>query len=174
MPTFGMEPIGMTAVDAQIRGLGEGALSVYEIAFPAIHDDFQRLEANRFANEGPGWAPLSPTTIRIKQRRGYDQPETPMVATGNLLYSLAGTTEHSVFDLGPEEITMGTNLPYAQYHQNGPRHIRVFGRGSAILPQRKVVDIDAATRGRWAAIIQMCLMRAGRMGSHASVSTAMR
>jgi phage gpG-like protein len=66
---------------------------------------------------------------------------------------------------------MGTTLPYAMYHQVGPRTIRVFGRGTATLPQRKVIDITAADRARWAAILQSCLM--GRAGAAAAVSTAM-
>lgn len=130
-------------------------------AFPAIVEDFQRMSAQRFAEEGPGWAPLSPTTIALKERAGYAQPATPMVATGDLLYSLAGDTEHSVHEVTPDSVLMGTNLSYAQYHQDGPRQIRVFGRGSATLPRRPVVEVTEIDAARWGAIIAAAMHGAG-------------
>ena len=38
--------------------------------FPAIVEDFHRMERRRFEQQGPGWEPLSPTTLAIRARKG--------------------------------------------------------------------------------------------------------
>jgi phage gpG-like protein len=133
------------------------AAGVLEAAAHLIQEDFHALEARRFGDEGPGWAPLSPTTIAIKTRKRSPQPDSILYDTGKLLFSLTGNNEGSVFQVSADEIVMGTSVKYAQYHQTGPRQIRVFGRGSATLPQRKVVDITEEDAARWAAILHATL-----------------
>lgn len=149
---------GLLDIAGTLDQAGARAMALQETAFPAIVEDFQRMSANRFADNGPGWAPLSPATIAMKTRAGYSQPDTTLVATGDLLYSLAGDTEHSVREVTPDSIVMGTSLPYAKYHQEGPRQIRVFGRGSATLPERRVIDVTEADAARWMAIVQAALI----------------
>ncbi|MCU1616986.1 MAG: phage virion morphosis protein [Frankiales bacterium] len=153
----GCEIFGDSLMVATLDKLTGKAAALHLTAFPLIREDFQAMEARRFGDSGPGWAPLSPVTIAIKTRRGYPQPQTPLYATGALMFSLTGDTPHSVYEAHPDFLLIGTNVPYAQYHQWGPRKIRVFGRGSATLPQRKIVDLGPEDAARWAAIIQAAL-----------------
>jgi phage gpG-like protein len=154
--------VGTTEAGVVLEGLAVRAAALAATAFPAIVEDFQRISAQRFAEHGPGWAPLSAVTIGLKTRRGYQDPATPMVAEGDLLFSLAGTNHYTVHEVGPDVLLMGTSAPYAQFHQEGPRQIKVFGRGKATLPQRVVVDITEATALRWSEIIQTALIRGGK------------
>lgn len=149
--------VGDNVAGLRLDVYGARALAVLALSAKAIQEDFHALEARRFGAHGPGWPSLSPATVQIKRRRGMPQPETPMYGTGDLMFSLAGTNKFTVFTVSPAEIVMGTSAPYAQYHQVGPRQIRVFGRGHAILPQRKVVDITEADAARWAAIVSAAL-----------------
>lgn len=158
---------GLLDIQGTLDGAATRALTLEMTAFPLVLEDFQRMSAERFGAEGPGWAPLSPTTVAIKTREGYSQPDTTMVASGDLLFSLAGITEHTVHEIGPESILMGTSLPYARFHQDGPRLIQVFGRGSAILPERKVIDVSEADAARWALIVSRAMSAAGSVAAMA-------
>ena len=150
---FGVEMVGENAAAVHMEGYILNANLALDAAAHLIQEDFHAMSARRFGAHGPGGEPLTATTVAIKARRGMPQPETPMYGTGELMFSLAGHTGHTVFEVRPDEIIMGTSVPYARYHQQGPRQIRVFGRGHATLPQRKVVDVTEADAARWAAII---------------------
>lgn len=72
-------------------------------------------QRNFMAGGRPGWAPLTPATIR--RRRGQGTPE-PLRDTGVLMTSLAPLGA-DVFRLTPLSVEAGTNVPYAGYHQLG-------------------------------------------------------
>lgn len=153
--------VGATEMRAVLHGYAARAVGVEATAWPAIAEDFRAMSAQRFADNGPGWAPLSPTTVQLKRAAGYSQPEKILYATGALYDSLTGFTEHSVYESTPEHLTVGTSLPYAKYHQQGPRQIQVFGRGSATLPQRELVHLTEFDALRWGQIVQAALGRVG-------------
>lgn len=160
--------VGTTEAGLVLDELAAQAETIQTTVFPAIIADFERISLDRFANQGPGWAPLSDTTREIKARRGYGSDSTqPLLATGALMYSLAGTTGHTVREITPDSLLMGTDVPYAQFHQDGPREIQVFGRGKATLPARPVVDISEATAQRWIEMVAAALTQPGRVSSSA-------
>lgn len=115
------------------------------LAFAAMAADFQDEERRRFDAEGPGWAPLAPSTLATKAQRG--QPETILEATGRLRASLTGESvfgnDDMVFRPEPEGFFIGTRTPYAKYHQFGTPQ----------MPQREIVTADEALTARWAVIL---------------------
>jgi hypothetical protein len=93
------------------------------------------IEAQRFAEAGPGWAPLAESTIRQKAAAGY--PLDPLIRTGALRDSL--TQESAAAKTTRLTMEWGSGVDYAKYHQEGtPR-----------MPQRKVIDIDVDARRRF-------------------------
>ncbi|OJY53538.1 phage virion morphogenesis protein [Pseudonocardia sp. 73-21] len=162
MVQFNIEVPDTGAAESMFDRLIANANTLQDTAFPLIRDDFHRVEAQRFDSHGPGWAPLTPATIGIKTRRGMPQPETPMHGTGRLQASLTGSTADSVYETTPDSMLVGTSAPYAQFHQVGPRQIRVFGRGHATLPRRPLVQLSSTEVERWAVIIAAALLRPGR------------
>lgn len=134
------------------------AATIEVTAWPEITADVHRMERERFNVQGPGWAPLSDTTLNIRAKRGSHSTKI-LIDHGTLVGSLTSSgAEGSVVDTRPDELFVGTNLHYAQYHQTGPRQIRVFGRGSATLPERKLVEVTEYDALRWGAIVQRTLL----------------
>lgn len=125
------------------------------------------IERDRFASEGGGeWPPLAASTLLEKERLGF--PAFPLIRTGELYQSLTDPSRAAAFSA--QEMTYGTDVPYARYHQDGGtvtrRTTRVdYGAGPGVgvragaqvavsqesvwhLPQRKVIDITVADRRR--------------------------
>jgi phage gpG-like protein len=128
-------------------------------AFPAIVEDFHRMETQRWSADGPGWASLTDATIRIKSRNGKSEPGRILWGDGKLRDALSSRSEGSVVEILPNELLVGADLPYAQYHQTGPHQIKVFRNGSAILPERVLVEVTQADADRWGALIMEALNR---------------
>lgn len=116
----------------------------FEPAFMLIVESFHKEEAQRWASEGPGWAPLSDATLATKAAYGWDQM---MVRSGDLLGSLTGGA-YSNTEMTPDFVEMTTSVPYAHFHQSG----------TTKMPQRKVVDITAATLVTWSMILETYLI----------------
>lgn len=78
-----------------------------------------------------GWAPLSPRTVREKARAGYGA--MPILwRRGTLGESLAiKGAEGNVSVVTATGVTLGTDIPYAHYHQEGTRK----------MPARKIVGL---------------------------------
>ena len=65
-----------------------------------------------FLQEGPGWAPLAPSTIASRKFPGL-----PILQqTGALMQSVV---DHPVIIINQNELIYGTNNPYAEYHEEG-------------------------------------------------------
>jgi phage gpG-like protein len=88
-------------------------------AFERIADDFMGYEKLRFDTDGYGtWAPLQPSTIAEKARKGLD----PRVlrATGELHRSLTERGDpHQELHITPDFMLFGSNVEYARFHQRG-------------------------------------------------------
>jgi len=83
----------------------------FEPVWMQIAKDLMELEEQIFATQGSvigkPWAPLSPKTIRQKQRKGF--PLEPLVRTGRLRASLTDeSSDEMVLDIDPLGLTFGS------------------------------------------------------------------
>jgi hypothetical protein len=83
----------------------------FEPVWRQIAKDLMELEEQIFATQGSvigkPWAPLSPKTIRQKQRKGF--PLEPLVRTGRLRASLTDESSNEmVLDIDPLGLTFGS------------------------------------------------------------------
>jgi phage gpG-like protein len=86
----------------------------FEPVWRQIAKDLMELEEQIFATQGSvigkPWAPLSPKTIRQKQRKGF--PLEPLVRTGRLRASLTDETSgEMILDIDPLGLTFGSARP---------------------------------------------------------------
>jgi phage gpG-like protein len=139
---FELDTAGYEKFAAQMIRTAE---TLHLTAFPRIDRDFRTLEAHRFDVEGPGWVPLADSTVRRKARKGMPEPTRILFGWGELRNSLAGHNQFTVLRVTPDEMFMGTNIPYATFHQEG----------GGKLPARPVVDITDLDVERWASIISL-------------------
>ena len=90
------------------------------------------MEAEKFASEAGGtWRPLAPSTQRERARKGYGPAHPILEQTGRLAASVMGGEGH-VRRETPMSITLGTEVPYAVFHQRGTQHMparMVIGHG---------------------------------------------
>lgn len=102
------------------------------------------IERERFASEGGGeWPPLAASTLLEKERLGF--PAFPLIRTGELYQSLTDPSRAAAFSA--QEMTYGTDVPYAKYHQ-GFRDDSGAPTDPGRPPVRKVIDITVADRRR--------------------------
>lgn len=70
------------------------------------------------ADAGP-WKPLAASTIQERIRLGFG-PEPILWRTGALMESLTDRdADGAIFDVGPDHLTVGSDLFYAGFHQEG-------------------------------------------------------
>jgi phage gpG-like protein len=95
------------------------------------------IERRQFQSQGAfasaGWAPLAPSTVRAKARRGLD----PRIlhATGRLAASLSGGAGR-VEIVSSSQLIFGTSVPYARFHQSG----------TARMPRRRPIELREQDR----------------------------
>lgn len=96
-----------------------------------------QVEQERFDSEGHGqWQPLAASTIRERVALGFG--EGPILQrTRTLADSLIDPNRAA--RTGPRQMTYGTDVPYAHYHQDGGS---IPGRP----PQRPILDIRLEDR----------------------------
>ena len=145
MTTLVIEPVESPGLDAKLEGWAERIAAVGGV-FDAIRADFHAVEARRFADEGPGWAPLAPSTVLERQRLGYGGEHPILHRTGLLSGSLTSDGPGSVTRVDPDVLFIGTDVPYAHWHQTG-------GTKPGRPPKRVLVDVDGPTRARWVALV---------------------
>jgi hypothetical protein len=158
--TVGYEPLeGGAALQDLLSGMADRA-SNWVPAFDAIVDSFYAIERRRFADNGPGWAPLADSTISMtgswaRQNTNYDQI---LVDTGVMQASLtSGGAEGADSEWTPFSVAMMTTIPYAHWHQTGG--FRLHASGAGWPPQRRIVDMAADGAAlEWAAILEGWLL----------------
>jgi phage gpG-like protein len=137
----------------------QASLGDFSGALTSIAEDFGQMVAEQFATQGEsggtGWADLAPSTRRRKRGGGgilYD--------TGVLLRSLVDPEAPGHVETGGKlSLTIGTDLPYAMFHQTGagwglgqaslpptPRH----GHG---VPMRPILVLTADHQKRWVGFV---------------------
>ena len=113
-----------------------------------IAQSFQRSERRNFKSQGAyasgTWAPLSPAYAAWKARA---YPGTKILErTGDLKKSLT-ERPFGVEVIEPTFIVLGTDIAYAEYHQNGTDK----------MPQRRPVEFTESLRRDWMKLIQSFL-----------------
>lgn len=111
-------------------------------AWDAMAEDFWAHNQQTFDLAGPGWKPLTEDYAKWKARK---YPGAPiLVRTGALRDSLvSGFAPHSVFEVFPTEMRIGTDVSYAMYHQTGS--IKVHDHP----PKRSPVTIPDTLQTQW-------------------------
>lgn len=78
------------------------------VAVPILKNKLRDI----FLQEGPGWAPLDASTLKSRK-----YPGLPILQqTGALMRSVVN---HPVITISQNQLTYGTNNPYAEYHEEG-------------------------------------------------------
>lgn len=98
--------------------------------------ELSAIEQERFDTRGYGaWPELAASTLAQKAAHGF--PLDPLIRTGALRDSLTDPGTAGA-DRGPKHFVWGTDIEYAQYHQDGTEK----------MPQRKVLEIRTEDRRR--------------------------
>lgn len=139
---------GETQVLSALSRFGEFVDDMDEV-YDDIVKDFTRVEDERFEASGPGWAPLSPRYRAWKTRHYPGRPL--LVREGDLRASLTGGRGF-IHRREPHGVTVGSAVPYARFHHRGTRD----------MPARRLVEVDSATRTRWAKMVQRYLVKRAR------------
>ncbi|MCK9569881.1 hypothetical protein M0R72_13135 [Candidatus Pacearchaeota archaeon] len=143
--------------------------------FNEIANDFLEIERKQFDSEGGygsgGWANLSNTKTSPstgKKIVGYADWKAAhfpgasiLVRWGNLRDSLTqfGDTYH-IREVEPMKMVLGTDLPYAKYHQTG----------TSKMPKRRPIDLTEDDKTRWVKIIQRFLVERAKLAGFTNAS----
>lgn len=101
----------------------------------------------RFKEEGPGWPPLSPATIRNRKRNRRGIVKI-LQDTGVLRGSIGSPSRQGIYEVGGREVKVGTTVPYAAVHQFGTnragRHhnVRIPARPFLLADERDVETME--------------------------------
>jgi phage gpG-like protein len=87
----------------------------------------------------PSWAPLKPSTLKEKQRKGYSS--TPLTRTGHYRQSF-----RSFYD--NDQAGVGSEVPYSKYHETGTRFLP---QRAALPPENVALGYAIQIYDRWAA-----------------------
>lgn len=116
--------------------------------FRVISDRFYQYERSLFQSEGgisgSKWVPLSRSYASWKVRQNIYPGNSILNLSGDLKVSLTNSNAFgSINIIKPNELVMGTRIPYAIAHQEG--------RG--LLPVRKPIDISTNERRKWITLV---------------------
>lgn len=149
-------------IEAQMGEFGR-ELTDFTGLWERFADTLEDVERGRFLTEGHGdWPPLAASTLRQKAALGF--PTTILVRTGKLKESL--TNREIAMRIAPQAMSWGTDVPYAQYHQEGGQRFvtrrrdvteqhdgkgyqysrQVSMQEDGHPPQRKVLDVRVEDR----------------------------
>lgn len=139
MIRFTAEVLGTEVLNRSFNRVEE-FVSDFRSIWPAVTEEFYRIEGEQFASEGAKgasgkWTPLSKAYEKYKQVAFPGQPI--MQAEGALFDSLTSPdAADSVFIPGKDELTIGTRAPYARAHQ----------RGAGRLPARPLISMTETSK----------------------------
>jgi phage gpG-like protein len=138
MPNISIDIIGKKLLQKGFTKLGRGLIDLRPV-WSSIRDRFFDIETKRFASQGTGakWRPLNPEYKAWKDKK-YPGTTT-MIRTGNLAASLTSMTKDTVYKSEKREMTIGTKLFYAIFHQFGYKTRGTKGQNR--VPARKLITI---------------------------------
>lgn len=116
-----IEILGEKVVERRLLRFGERAVAA-EPAMAAIGEMILKSETRQFDTEGASggtpWQDLAPSTVATKAR--HAGAYRILQETGVLFDSLTskGATGN-IFEVGPDHLRLGTDVPYATFHQTG-------------------------------------------------------
>lgn len=149
-------------VDAANRRLGAMSLAVQDLrhAWGDVAKEFYQAQASVFGAEGAWhherWTPLKPKYLAWKVRHGYSS--RILVMTGKMRSSLTvGGSPGAVFQQSAQQMTIGTNVKYAKYHQSKDPRKRSKS-GNVILPRREFIYKYPGQEESYAAIIRKSIL----------------
>lgn len=100
------------------------------------------------------WEPLS-TAYAVRKAQVW--PGKPILrASDRLFQSLTGQNQDSVVEIDARSLTWGTATPYARFHQ----------RGTARMPQRKILVVTKADRRQITALVRAHLANQARVSGY--------
>ncbi|GLW22941.1 hypothetical protein DI270_017360 [Microbispora triticiradicis] len=144
---FTMDFFGDRTVDRKLVRF-QGRVRDASPAFEQIADDFLRIEEKQFATQGGhasgGWVPLSPNYAAWKAK--HYPGKLILQRESDLVESLTRGPEIRIVE--PDQVILGTAVPYAQYHQHGGER----------LPARPPIALTEADKRRWIRYIQKYLV----------------
>lgn len=133
-----VEPQEAVALIGKVRRRAEDLSPLFRKKFLPR---FRKMERDLFSSEGAGatpkWKPLRLSTLRQKRRLGYGR-KSIMRRTDRLFFSLTRNHPEATFEVTRFGVKMGTEVPYARFHQYAGRRGR--------LPRRQVIP-DPLPRG---------------------------
>lgn len=151
-------PLVLSGKYPDALGLGPlfwGYIGNAALAF--LHTDYEARMRGGSALDGSAWAPLSDATLAKRRREGRGDGDI-LRESYALLESLKPGIEQfaagvvgQVFDVEPGGVTVGSAVPYADFHQQG-----VPGR----LPARPIVPVDGQIPQPWEGFIEASMEEA--------------
>lgn len=136
-----------------VRSLDRFTAGVSDLrpAFEDIGIDVREILVEHFAQEGNGWAPLTPAYAAKKRRLYGDKPI--LRATDRMFESLTSRdAAGNITEIGEMAAAYGTNVFYARYHQTG----------TSRMAQRKIFSLTEENKRRIMRTLQRYLVTVGR------------
>lgn len=122
--TLTLEPVNKAEwnrIARQIKDMRERAQDVSP-AWEALLTWFSEQNFQQFLTRGTRWRtpwrPLAASTVAEKARLSL--PREPLIRTGRLVHSIT-LRPLGVEHITGREVSAGTNVPYARFHQTGTR-----------------------------------------------------
>lgn len=143
-----------------LEGIEERLIDIRGV-YSALYATFRVIERRRFDREGPGWAPLAPSTVAGRIAMGITG-EHPILNRKGVTYEgekggslrKSFTTKgnrYSVVEPMPDGVFIGSKHPLAIYHQTGTHRA---GRDHNVsMPARPLVDLTEADAELFSAVI---------------------
>lgn len=128
-------------------------ISDFRNVWPSVATEFYQIEEEQFETQGAAgasgqWAPLSPAYKRWKE---IHFPGEPILKLEHPLYESLTSPDalDSIFRPQPDELTIGTKVPYARAHQTG----------AGFMPARPPISMSETHKRRIQKAIQKELVR---------------
>lgn len=146
---FRIEVDGAQVLDRSFNRITD-KISDFRDIWPEVQKTFLEIESDQFASGGAkgasgDWEDLAPSTIEKKGFMGSFK----LIESGDLKASVSRKgAKGQIYDPQPLELTLGTSIPYAIYHQ----------RGTKRMPARPVIDLSEESKRKIQKSIQKGLV----------------
>jgi phage gpG-like protein len=137
---------GTNELKAAFAMVEKGATDLRELGtWKAVGSEFYKIEKEQFDSEGSGpsgkWKALSSGYAAIKAKKWGSV--RILQASGRMYKSLTSKGGDSVFEETAQELTIGTSVSYAGFHQSGTRK----------MPKRPPIDLGQPQLDRLSKVI---------------------